>query len=94
LRGLDYTLAELGLLRLSPNPSARLGHLAFESQGTFLSQCLMPTARVIKTVDILKDSGFCLSAGFPRPAPDYLSLYDLEKDKEDQKTVWGTVFST
>ena len=39
----------------------------------------MPAARIIKTVDVLKDSGFCLAADFPNPAPDQLGLDGLEE---------------
>ena len=34
----------------------------------------MPAARVIEAVDVLKDAGFSLAAGFPIPAPDQLGL--------------------
>jgi hypothetical protein len=34
----------------------------------------MPAARVIEAVDVLKDGGFCLAAGFPGPAPDQFGL--------------------
>ena len=39
----------------------------------------MPAARVIEAVDVLKDGGFCLATGFPRPAPDQLRLNRLEE---------------
>ena len=39
----------------------------------------MPAARVIEAVDVLKDGGFCLATGFPRPAPDQLGLDGLEE---------------
>jgi hypothetical protein len=39
----------------------------------------MPTARIIEAVDVLKDGGFRLAAGFPRPAPDQLRLNGLEE---------------
>ena len=39
----------------------------------------MPAARVIEAVDVLKDAGFGLAAGFPRPAPDQLGLDGLEE---------------
>ena len=56
---------------------AHLGCLAFESQGAFASQRCMPAARVIEAVDVLKDGGFGLAAGFPNRAPDQLRLDDL-----------------
>jgi hypothetical protein len=34
----------------------------------------MPPARVIEAVDVLKDGGFGLAAGFPRPAPQKPAL--------------------
>jgi hypothetical protein len=34
----------------------------------------MPSARVIQAVDILKDGGFGLAAGFPCPAPEFATL--------------------
>ena len=39
----------------------------------------MPAARVIEAVDVLKDAGFGLAAGFPRPAPNQLGLDGLEE---------------
>ena len=39
----------------------------------------MPTARILEAVDVLKDGGFRLAAGFPRPAPDQLRLNGLEE---------------
>ena len=39
----------------------------------------MPSARVIEAVDVLKDDGFCLTAGFPRAAPEQLGLDGLEE---------------
>ena len=39
----------------------------------------MPSARVIEAVDVLKDRGFCLAAGFPIPAPDQFCLDGLEE---------------
>ena len=39
----------------------------------------MPAARIIEAIDVLKYGGFCLAAGFPRPAPDQLSLNRLEE---------------
>ena len=39
----------------------------------------MPAARIIEAVDVLKDGGFCLAAGFPSPAPDQLGLDGLEE---------------
>jgi len=39
----------------------------------------MPAARVIEAVDVLKDAGFGLASGFPRPAPDQLGLDGLEE---------------
>ena len=39
----------------------------------------MPAARIIEAVDVLKDGGFCLAAGFPIPAPDQLGLDGLEE---------------
>ncbi len=39
----------------------------------------MPSARVIEAVDVLKDGGFGLAAGFPRPAPDQLGLDGFEE---------------
>jgi hypothetical protein len=34
----------------------------------------MPSARVIEAVDVSKDHGFGLAAGFPCPAPDQFGL--------------------
>ena len=39
----------------------------------------MPSARVIEAVDVLKDGGFGLAAGFPCPAPDQLGLDGFEE---------------
>jgi hypothetical protein len=39
----------------------------------------MPSARVIKPVDVLEDGGFGLAAGFPCPAPDQLGLDRFEE---------------
>ena len=39
----------------------------------------MPSARVIKAVDVLKDGGFGLAAGFLCPAPDQLGLDRIEE---------------
>ena len=39
----------------------------------------MPAARVIEAVDVLKDAGFGLATGFPRPAPEQLGLDGLEE---------------
>jgi hypothetical protein len=39
----------------------------------------MPSARVIEAVDVLKDGGFGLATGFPRPAPDQLGLDGFEE---------------
>ena len=39
----------------------------------------MPSARVIEAVDILKDAGFGLVAGFPCPAPDQFGLDGFEE---------------
>jgi hypothetical protein len=39
----------------------------------------MPSARVIKAVDVLKDRGFGLAAGFPCPAPDQFGLDGFEE---------------
>jgi hypothetical protein len=39
----------------------------------------MPSARVIEAVDVLKDSGFGLAAGFPCPAPNQLGLDGFEE---------------
>jgi len=58
---------------------AHLGCLAFESQGAFASQRRMPSARVVEAVDVLKDAGFGLATGFPRPAPSQLGLDGLEE---------------
>ena len=33
----------------------------------------------MEAVDVLKDGGFCLAAGFPNPAPDQLGLDGLEE---------------
>ena len=49
----------------------------------FSSQCLMPSARVIKAVDILEDSRLHLPTHFPRPAPDQLGLDGLEEGFDD-----------
>jgi hypothetical protein len=35
----ELSLGSLDLSRICAAPSARLGHLAFEGQGTFSSQC-------------------------------------------------------
>ena len=43
----------------------------------------MPAARVIEAVDVLKDAGFGLAAGFPRPGPDQLRLNRLEERLEN-----------
>jgi len=49
----------------------------------------MPPARVIEAVDLLKDGGFALATGFPRPAPDQRGLDGLEEclDKGVHRTV-------
>ena len=39
----------------------------------------MPTARVIKAVDVLEDGRLSLATGFPRPAPDQLGLDGFEE---------------
>jgi hypothetical protein len=39
----------------------------------------MPSARVIEAVDVLKDGGFSLAAGFPCPAPNLLGLDGVEE---------------
>ncbi len=39
----------------------------------------MPSARVIETIDVLKDRGFSLASGFPIPAPDQLGLDGFEE---------------
>ncbi len=39
----------------------------------------MPAARVIEAVDVLKDRGFSLAAGFPCPAPDQFCLDGFEE---------------
>ena len=39
----------------------------------------MPAARVIEAVDVLKDAGFGLATGFPRPVPEQLGLDGLEE---------------
>jgi len=39
----------------------------------------MPAARIIEAVDVLKDAGFGLVAGFPIPASDRLGLNRLEE---------------
>jgi hypothetical protein len=33
----------------------------------------------MEAVDVLKDCGFCLAAGFPGPAPDQFGLDGLEE---------------
>jgi hypothetical protein len=39
----------------------------------------MPAARVIEAIDVLKDGGFGLAAGFPCSAPDQFGLEGLEE---------------
>ena len=39
----------------------------------------MPAARIIEAVDVLKDAGFGLAAGFPGPAPDQFGLDGFEE---------------
>lgn len=78
LEGL-WDVTRLDLSRICAARSARLGHLTFEGHGAFASQCGMPTARVIETVDVLEDGCLSLSACFPRPAPDQLGLDGLEE---------------
>ena len=39
----------------------------------------MPSARVIKAVDVLKDGRFGLATGFPCPAPDQFGLDGFEE---------------
>jgi hypothetical protein len=43
----------------------------------------MPSARVIKAVDVLKYSGFSLAAGFPCPTPDQFGLDGFEERLEN-----------
>ena len=43
----------------------------------------MPAARVIEAVDVLKDGGFGLATGFPRPAPEQLGLDGLEERSDN-----------
>ena len=38
----------------------------------------MPAARIIEVIDVLRDGGFCLATGFPRPAPGQLGLDGLD----------------
>ena len=39
----------------------------------------MPTARVIKAVDVLEDGGFGVATGFPRAAADQFGLDGFEE---------------
>jgi hypothetical protein len=39
----------------------------------------VPSARIVEAVDVLKDRGFGLAAGFPRPAPDQFGLDGFEE---------------
>jgi hypothetical protein len=39
----------------------------------------MPSARVIKAIDVLKDGSFGLVAGFPCPTPDQFGLDRFEE---------------
>jgi len=58
---LDGLVFDVDLSRICAAPSACLGHLTFEGQGAFASQCWMPTARIIEAVDVLEDGGFGLA---------------------------------
>ena len=51
----------------------------------------MPAVRVIEAVDVLKDAGFGLAAGFPIPAPDQLGLDGLEERLDNGViiTIWS-----
>ena len=71
--------ANMVLSRICAGPSARLGHLAFESQGAFPSQCGMSAAWVVEAVDVLEYGSFGLATRFPRPAPNQLGLDRLEE---------------
>jgi hypothetical protein len=42
----------------------------------------MPAARVIETVDLLKDGGLGLATGFPNPAPVQFGFDVLEKRRD------------
>lgn len=70
---------KLDLSRIYAALITHSGCLAFESQGAFASQRRMPAARVIEAVDVLKDAGFGLAAGFPCRAPEQLGLDGLEE---------------
>jgi hypothetical protein len=48
----------------------------------------MPSARVIEAVDVLKDAGFGLAAGFPCPAPDQLGLDGFEGNRCLRPTIF------
>ena len=67
------------LRRILAGSSARLGHLAFEGQWAFPSQCRMSAALVIKAVDVLEDGGFGLAARLPGAVPDQLGLDSFEE---------------
>lgn len=48
----------------------------------------MPAAQIIEAVDVLKDRGFGLAAGFPCPAPDQVGL-DVFEERLDNGIAIG-----
>jgi hypothetical protein len=46
---------ELDLSRFSAAPSARLSHLAFESDGAFPAQCRVAATWIVEAVDVFED---------------------------------------
>ena len=48
----------------------------------------MPAVRVIEAVDVLKDAGFGLATGFPRPAPEQLGLHGWTCPYQTGHSAW------